>query len=165
MSEDLSPEEYRAQLLQRWKIDEPDLAANRAGVLSEHQKDRLRSGGTVNLVLGIVLGAGVIALVLAVGTKPLKPVQYVLSTLAFVVCLFLGSFEFRRRRAAASAGVVECLTGPINVRMQGRAGWYLWVGGTSFKLPTQGWHLANGLAHHVYVAPKAKAIVGIEPAS
>jgi hypothetical protein len=34
----------------------------------------------------------------------------------------------------------------------------------SFRFPVQRWHVQNGATYHVYVAPRARRIVAMEPA-
>jgi hypothetical protein len=47
--------------------------------------------------------------------------------------------------------------------MRGRDGWYLLIDGQSFRLPVHIWDVKNDASYRVYIAPKARRIVALEP--
>jgi hypothetical protein len=98
-----------------------------------------------------------------VAEKPLKPVQWIVFGLMAAAVVAVGAFQFVRLQAAGRAGTVQCLVGPIQVRLRGRAGWFLHVAGESFRLPIRPHHLPYQAPYRVYVAPAAKRIVAMEP--
>lgn len=155
--------EHRAELLQAFHIGPEDLEANRSGALGERQKQLLARSGMMNLLGAFVIGLLLAAILYGVAKKPLVPVQWILALILFGAALAVGSFDFRRTRAAAAEGRVECLTAPVRTQSRGKAGWYLVVGGRSFKLPVRPWQVKNDARYHVYIAPRANRVVGMEP--
>lgn len=79
------------------------------------------------------------------------------------VVLIVGYIDYRRTRQAAADRRVEYLRGSIRVHRRGRAGWYLAIAGRSFKLPVHFWQVHNDAPYRVYVAPRAKRVVSLEP--
>ncbi len=154
---------HRDDLLKAFGLGPDDLAANRAGALSPLQARRLIRSGWNNVAAALVLGVGLAAILMFVADKPLKPVQWILASLFFIAVLITGLVYSRKVRAAAAAGVVTTLTGPVVTRMQKQAGWYLNVAGDTFKLPVRPWNVQSGQAYRVYVVPKARVVVAMEP--
>lgn len=158
------PEEHDAELLRVFHVEPDDIAANRVGQLGSGQARRLVRSGYVNMVLAVLMSVGLGAIVLAVAARPLKPVQVILSAVLVVALLMVGGVYMVRSNQAAALGVVEIHSGPVHVVMQRRAGYYLTVGDESYKLPVQAWHVQSGASYHVYVVPRARRIVAMEPA-
>jgi hypothetical protein len=154
---------HRQELLRAFKIDQGDLDANRAGRLGPRQVRRMRRGIGANMLGGAILAGGLVAIIYFAADHPLKPVQWILGGALTIACLALGAVTARNLRRAASAGVVERLTGPVQVGLRGRAGWYLTVQDRSFRLPVRFWHVGRGVTYDVYIAPAAKLIVAMEP--
>jgi hypothetical protein len=154
---------HRDELLKAFHMGPEDLTANRAGSLGPNQARRLVRSGYWNLAGVAVIVFGLLAIMWAVAEKPLKPVQWVLVTILIVGGVILGAVQFRRLRASVAAGAVECITGMVRVRLRGRAGWYLYVGDRDFHLPIQRWHLPVEAPYRVYIAPRAKRVVAMEP--
>jgi hypothetical protein len=153
----------RDELLQAFHVLAEDLEANRTGALGPRQAQRLIASGYRNLAASVVIGVALLAILLFVAHKPLKPVQWILSGALFLAALLVGINYFRRVRAAVAEGRVECLTGAVETRSGGRSGWYLHVAGQSFQLPVRPWHVKSGSAYRVYFAPRPRAIVAMEP--
>ena len=156
----MSPED----LLGAFGIGADDLAANRGGRLGPKQAHNLRRSGYNNVILAFVAGAVLFAIVAAVANKPIKPVQWITAGLLFAALLATGVYHFRRTHAAAVAGVVERISGVVQVISRGQSGVFLEVGGRSFRMPVRPWHVRSGTAYHVYVAPVVNQVVGMEPA-
>lgn len=153
----------RDELLQAFHILPEDLDANRTGALGPREARRLIASGYWDLAAAVVIGLALMAILLFVAHKPLRPVQWILSSALFLAALLVGINYFRRVRAAVAEGRVECLTGAVQTQSRGKAGWYLNVAGQSFKLPVRPWHVKSGMAYRVYVAPRARVIVAMEP--
>ena len=155
--------DHREELLRAFGIGPEDLELNRTGRLGQAQMRNLRRSGYANIASSLVIGAGLAAILYWIATKPLAPVQWILATLLFVGALAAGVVHFRRTRAAAAEGAVQCLTGPVQVRSRGRAGWFLSVEARSFRLPVRPWHIQNDARYRVYIVPRTNGIVGMEP--
>ena len=155
--------DHRAELLKVFDIGPEDLEANRVGALGQRQARRLLRSGHWNLVGAVFIGLALAAILYWVARKPLAPVQWILAAGLFVAAMITGIVYFRRVRAAVAEGRVQCLTGPVQTRMQRRAGWYLSVAGRSFRLPVRFWHVRNGRSYRVYVSPQPNVIVAMEP--
>ena len=155
--------EHREELLRRFHLDLQDLEANRRGMLSQGQARSLVRSGVRNLLGSLLVGLALAAILYAVASKPLAPIQWILAAALAAAALVVGAIDFRRTRRAASEARVECLTGAIRIQMRGRAGWYLLIDGQSFKLPVHVWGVKNDARYRVYIAPKARRIVALEP--
>ena len=155
--------DHRQELLRAFGIGPDDLAANRAGRLGTDQARLLRRSATRNLVGGGVICAGLLVVLYLVADKPLRPVQWILAAILVAAALASAGVEFRRLRTAAEGATVECVTGLVQVRLRGRAGWYADVDQRSFKLPVAFWHLPVEAPYRVYVAPGVNRIVAMEP--
>jgi hypothetical protein len=153
----------RDELLRAFHILPEDLEANHTGALGPRQAQRLIAGGYWDLGAALIIGVALMAILLFVAHRPLKPVQWILSGALFLAALLVGINYFRRVRAAVAEGRVECLTGAVETRSRGRSGWYLHVAGQSFKLPVRPWQVKSGRTYRVYVAPRAGVIVAMEP--
>ena len=153
----------RDELLKVFHCGLDELEANRAGRLGAGQAHRLIRSGNLNVVAALVLGAGLAAILFGVAKKPLVPVQWLLSSGLFLAALAVGIHYARQTRAAAAAGIVECLAGPVQVQLRGKQGWWLSVAGQSLKLPIRGWHVQSGASYRVYLVPRGRLIVAIEP--
>ena len=155
--------DHREELLRVFHLGPEDLEANRSGTLSARQGRQLVQSGIRNVLASVVIGALLAAILYFIASKPLKPVQFIVAGILFAAALLVGIRDLRRTRAAAAAGRVECLTGPIEVQSRGRQGWHLVVAGRSFRLPVRPWHLKSGAAYRVYLARQANRIVAMEP--
>ena len=154
---------HREELLRRFRLDQEDLEANRRGMLSQRQARSLVRSGVRNLLGALLIGLVLAAILYAVASKPLAPIQWILAAALAIAVLVVGALDEHRTRLAASEARVECLTGAIRVHMRGRAGWYLLIDGQSFKLPVHIWDVKNDAPYRVYIAPKARRIVALEP--
>jgi hypothetical protein len=157
------PEDHRSELLRAFRVGDEDIEANRMGALGRRQAQRLVRSGYLNLFMAAALAAAVLVILFAVAERPFKPVQVILAVGLVAALLTLGVVMLLRSSAAAAAGQVDCFAGPVFAHMQGRAGWYLTVADQSFKLPVQYWHVQNEAPYRVYVVPRAKRIVAMEP--
>jgi hypothetical protein len=160
---DGTPMDHCGEVLRAFGISSDDLDLNRQGRLGPTQARNLRRSGYNNLAAALVLGLGLGAILRWIVHKPLVPAQWITASLLFAAGLAAGMVHFRKTHRAAAKGVVECLTGPVEVRSRGQAGWWLTVTGRSFRLPVRPWQLHNGATYHVYVAPGVNGIVGMEP--
>ena len=155
--------QQRENLMKVFKLQPEDLDANHAGRLSPRQADHLRASGRNNLLASFAIAFVLGAILIFVAHRPLKPVQPIVAGVIFLAGMAAGIYDFRRCRAAADAGIVETLTGPIQIRSRGKQGMHLRVQNRSFSLPIHFWHLQNGATYRVYVSPRANRIVAIEP--
>jgi hypothetical protein len=154
---------HREKLLQQMHLTDKDLEANRAGVLSQRQKQGIIQSGLRNLVGAVGISIGLAAILYFVVDKPLVPVQWIVASMLAGAVLIVGFVDFNRTRRAAADGRVECFTGPVQVQARRREGYFLEVEGRSFRLPVHFWHVQNNAPYHVYVATKANRIVALEP--
>jgi hypothetical protein len=153
----------RQAALAAFHITDDDLTANRYGRISPVQAQRMLRSGTWN-VLGAAFGAAVLAaIVLATANKPLKPVQWIISGLLAGGLLLTGIVVNSKLRRSVAEGVVERHAGPVSITRRGKAGFFIAVNGTSFRLPVQPTALHNGAPYVLYVMPAAKRIIAMEP--
>jgi hypothetical protein len=153
----------REELLRLMRLSQEDLEANRAGVLSQRQARSIVQSGLRNLLGALLIGLALATLLYAVASKPLAPIQWLLAAALAAAVLTVGYLDYRRTRLAAAERRVECLRSSVRVYRRGRAGWYLTIAGRAFKLPMHFWQVHNDAPYRVYVAPKAKRIVCLEP--
>jgi hypothetical protein len=159
-----APDEHYLELLRVFKNTPSDLAANRLGQLGPGQLRRLRRSAANSALIMVAVVAALIVIVIFVGTRPIAPWRWGLVAVVALGGLAVGVQRSRELRRGVRARTVECLTGPVRVRMQGRSGWWLTVADRSFHLPVRFWHVGPDLPYRVYVAPAAKLIVAMEPA-
>src|SRR5262245_44214132 len=126
---------HRDELLRLFCLGPEDLEANRRGLLSHRQAHYLVKSGVRNLLGSLLIGLALAAILYAVASKPLAPIQWILAASLAGAALIVGYSDYRRTRLAVLDSRVECLTGLVRVQMRGRAGWYLVIAGRSFKLP------------------------------
>jgi hypothetical protein len=150
------------ELMRAFRIGSEDLEANRQGRLGPGQRRSLLKSGNWNVAGAFFIGLLLGAILYGVAAKPLAPVQWILCILLFAAALAVGIRYFRRTRAAAAEGRVESVVGPVQVASRGTAGWYLSVGGRSFRLPIRPWHIQSGAAYRVYIEPRTRNIVAME---
>jgi hypothetical protein len=157
-------DEHLLELLRVFKNTPADLDANRLGELGPGQLRRLRRSAVNSVLIMVAVVAAFIVIVLLVGSRPIAPWRWGLIAVVALGGLAVGIQRSRELRRALRARAVDDLTGPVQVRMQGRSGWWLTVAGQSFHLPVRFWHVGADLPYRVYVAPAAKLIVAMEPA-
>jgi hypothetical protein len=157
-------DEHRLELLRVFKNTPEDLDANRLGRLGPGQLRRLRRSATNSSLIMVAVTVVFIVLILLVGTRPIAPWRWGLIVVVALGGLAIGVQRSRELRRALTAGTVTDLTGPVQVRMQGRNGWWLTVADQSFRLPVRFWHVGTDRPYRVYVAAAAKLIVAMEPA-
>ncbi len=155
--------DHREELLRAFDNGLEDLEANRRGALTERQAKRLVRSGIRDLFGAVLIGFVLSGILFFIAVKPLNLVQYGLTASLIAAALILGLVTFSRCRAAAVAGRVESLAGPIRVQMRGKAGWYIVVAGRTFKLPIQFWRAQDGASYRVYFAPGVDRVVAMEP--
>jgi hypothetical protein len=155
--------DHRQDVLKAFGIGEDDLAANRAGTLGARQAAQLRKSGYMNLLAAFFAGAVLAAILAFIANKPLKPAQFITAGILFLCVLAVGINDVLKTGGAAKDGRVERLSGPITVSSRGKQGWFLVVGGRSFRVPVHVWKIENGAPYHVYFAPKANRVVSMEP--
>jgi hypothetical protein len=151
------------KLLRRFRLGLEDLEANRRGMLSQRQAHYIVQSGVRNLVGSLVIGLALAAILYGVASKPLAPIQWILAAALAAAALSVGAIDYHRTQLAVGDPRVECLRGAVCVHMRGRAGWHLVIDGRSFKLPVHVWDVKNDAPYRVYIAPKAKRIVSLEP--
>jgi hypothetical protein len=151
------------QLLGAFGISMDDLHANRSGRLGVAQVRQLRRSGLNNVGLALAAGAVLAAILFGVANKPLKPAQWITALVLFAAVLATGIAHYRRTHAAASVGIVERLSGIVQVISRGKSGFVLEVSGRTFRMPVRPWHIRSGAPYHVYVAPGVNIVVGMEP--
>lgn len=154
---------HREEMMEQFHIGPEDLQANRSGVLTKRQARRLERIGLWSLAGALLIGLFLAATLYFVAEKPLVPIQWVLAGILFLAALAVGGTDFWRALLAAHDGKVACLTGTVRTRLVPRAGWFLRVDGRSFRLPTKYWHVRDGGRYRVYIAPKARKIVAMDP--
>ncbi len=150
------------ELLKAFGIGADDIARNREGRLGPAQARALRRSGINDVIAALVAGAVLAAILLFVANRPLKPAQWITASVLFGAALATALHHFRRTAAAAD-GVVEVLAGPVSVQSRGRNGWFLVVGGRSFRLPVRPWLITSDARYREYVVPRVGLIVGMEP--
>src|SRR5688572_28942205 len=106
---------HREKLMQQMYLTDEDLEANRAGVLSQRQKQGIVRSGLSNLLGAVAIGLGLAAILYFVVDKPLVPIQWIVASLLAGAVLIVGLLDFNRTRQAAADGRVERFTGPVHV--------------------------------------------------
>ena len=154
---------HRDELLKLFKLGIEDLEANRAGALSERQARYLNQNAIQNIILAVLIVGFLAAVLFGVATRPLAPVQWILTGILAAIVLAIGFSEVRKSRLAAADPHVECLSGPARIRARGRAGWFLVIAQRDFKLPAHHKNMRSDANYRVYIAPKANRIVAMEP--
>lgn len=124
----------RDGLLKAFHILSDDLEASRAGALGKRQAQRLMASGYWDLVSAAIIGLALLAILVFVAQKPLKPVQWILSGTLFLIALAVGIHYFKKVRAAVVEGRVESPAGTVETRSLGKSGWHLYVAGQSFRI-------------------------------
>jgi hypothetical protein len=157
--------EERARLLAAFHASATDLAANRAGCLSGAQIQRLRRAARRTLLGALAGDVVLLAIMVAVASKPLKPVQVILALLLGGALLAVGVVGFRHLGRSATDGVVERLTGEARISNRGRGGTFLVIVGREFRVPRRSYNLRGGANYSVYFTPAGKAVVALEPAT
>jgi hypothetical protein len=122
-----APDEHYLELLRVFKNTPADLDANRLGQFGPGQLRRLRRSAANSALIMVAVVAALIVIVLFVGTRPIAPWRWGLVAVVALGGLAVGVQRSRELRRAVRARTVECLTGPVRVRMQGRSGWWLTV--------------------------------------
>jgi len=159
----VSPVDHLVELRQVFRVTADDLASNRAGSLGPGQIAQLHKSGTNNLLAAVAGSVALVAGVFAVAERPFKPVQVILAGVLVAALLAVGVVMLLRSRAAAEAGDVICLIGPVRVRVERRAGTFLYVDDRRLRLTVPMRHIQNGAPYRVYIAHKASRIVAMEP--
>jgi len=119
--------------------------------------------GFRNFLGALLCGVVLAAILMFVVHKPLKPGQWITALVLFLAVLAVGIYDMMRTKAAAAAGTVETLTGPVKVHRQGKSGFRLIVAGQNYPVPVHFWHIQNGAPYRVYVVSRARRIVAMEP--
>jgi hypothetical protein len=70
---------HREDLLRLFRLGPEDLEANRRGMLSQRQARYLVQRGVRNLLGSLVIGLALAAILYAVASKPLAPIQWILA--------------------------------------------------------------------------------------
>jgi hypothetical protein len=153
---------HREEILHAFGLGPDDIEANRAGQMTERQKQRLMRTGVRDVLAALVLVAGLAAILAFVAPAPLAPVQVILAAILGVILLVVGSNTYRKCRAAAAAGRVESLAGPARVGRT-KAGFHVTVSGRTFPVPIRFWNIQNGGAYRVYFASGTDQVVAMEP--
>jgi hypothetical protein len=155
---------YDDEMLAIFRNTPDDLTANWQGVLSEGQRDRLLRNGYHSLIAYPALGLAAVAVVFAVGEKPLAFVQWFLMALIVVGSCIGGLVGLKRRQQAIVTGRVERVSGPIHVYRAGRQGsWRVRIQEVDLGLPVAMHHVKQGGAYHVFYAPEARQIIAMQP--
>ena len=157
------PMSHQEELLRAFHIRIEDLEANRIGRLGDAQLRSLLNSGNWSVAGALFIGFLLAIILYGVAAKPLAPIQWILCILLFAAALTVGMGYFRQMRAAVTEGRVECLVGPVRVGSRGRGGWFLTVAGQSFRLPSRPWHVKQGQEYRVYIAPRTRGLVAMEP--
>jgi hypothetical protein len=154
---------HRNELLSAYHLEIEDLEANRAGTLSNRQAQYLKLGAIRSIILTIIIIAFLAAVLFGVATKPLVPIQWILTSILCAIVFAIGFQDVSKSRLAVADQRVECLLGPARIQSRGRAGWYLAIAHRDFKLPVHQRNMRSEANYRVYIAPKANCIVAIEP--
>ena len=153
---------------------EEDLAANRAGQLSEAQKYRLTRGWrrtlwiVIGLVIALGLGATTILFVAQRNDLPVLSVIGVLMTVINAGIVGLGAQSYLRTSSDLKNGRVATVSGVVShtIRVSGRVQTYiLKVGGENVVVSRLVFFaVEDGKAYHLYRAPTSKTLLSAEPA-
>jgi hypothetical protein len=110
----------------------------------------------------LVLVGALVAYLAFAANRPLTGPQVGISAILGVILLLVGSNTFRKCRAAAAAGQVESLAGPVKVGRT-KAGFQVTVAGRMFPVPIRFWNIQNGAPYRVYIATGTNQVVAMEP--
>lgn len=162
MTQDVAAQPDPQELLRIFKNSEEDIDANRIGQLGEGQSRRLMRSATGALIAMAVMIALVFFVMIVIGGQPVPTWRWILLIAVAGGFAAIGINQSKGLRRAVRDGTVECLNGPVKIRMQVRNGWWLTVADRSFRLPVQVWQASVDAEYRVYVATAAKRIVGME---
>ncbi len=154
-------------------INEQDLAANRAGRLSEGQKRRLQRSWrrTLTILIAVVAGVGLVATLTLFfgqrnGSSILIGIGIVLTVINAVI-VGIGAQSYLRTSGDLRAGSVAVVTGVVShtVRVSGRTATYvLKLDGQEVIVPKPVFFaIEDGKRYRLYRAPSSKTLVGAEP--
>jgi hypothetical protein len=153
---------HREEILGAFGLDPEDLEANRTGQMTGKQKQKLMKTGSRDVLSALILIAGLGAILAFVAPRPLAPVQVILAAILGIVLLVVGSNTYRKCRAAAAAGRVESLVGPVQVGRT-KAGFHVTIAGRLFPVPIRFWNIQNDATYRVYFAAGTNQVVAMEP--
>ncbi|MBI1258408.1 MAG: hypothetical protein GC204_13135 [Chloroflexi bacterium] len=153
---------------------EEDLLANRAGRLSDAQKQRLTRGWrrTLWIVIGLVIVLGLSATtVLFIAQRNDLPVLNmigILMTIVNALVVGLGAQSYLRTSSDLNNGRVTTISGVVNhtIRVSGRVATYILKVGDEKVVVSRPVFFAveDGKAYNLYRAPSSKTLLAAEPA-
>ena len=155
-------------------FSDEDLAANRAGRMSEAQKQRLTRGWrrTLWIVIGLVIVLGLVATTLLFaaqrGGSSVLSVVGILVTVINAAIVGLGAQSYIRTSNDLKGGQVTTISGVAShtIRVSGRVATYI------LKVDDQNvvvsrlvfFAIEDGKAYRLYRAPSSKTLLAAEPA-
>jgi hypothetical protein len=163
-----------AALMQAFGMTEDDLAANRAGTLTEHQRDRLGAalrGKTIgDIVILVLIILAAIYVVQHVTLSDKGSSQMLLAWIAFGVISFLVITGFKSAGFILDYqdGVVAAQHGRITLVKRGlpnrEPSYFFQINGKEFQVVKYTYDLLrNNAEYEVYYAPRSREVLGILP--
>ncbi|MCC6802480.1 MAG: hypothetical protein IT319_06325 [Anaerolineae bacterium] len=163
----------RAALADVLNFSAEDLAANRAGNLSNSQKARLARGWqrTVGIIVGLVVGFGLLATILLFlgqrNESPILSIIGVIITVVNAVLVGLGAQSYLRTTSDLRGGRVAVLDGVVShtIRVTGRAATYiLKVDAQEIIVPKVVFFaFEESKPYRLYRAPASRTLLSAEP--
>ena len=164
----------RAALADVLNFSAEDLAANRAGGLSDSQRARLTRGWrrTLWIIVGLVAGFGLLATILLfLGQRNESPILSVIGITITVVnaaLVGLGAQSYLRTTSDLRSGRVAIIGGVVShtIRVTGRVATYiLKVDGQEIVVPKVVFFaFEDAKAYRLYRAPASRTLLAAEPA-
>ena len=164
----------RAALADVFNFSAEDLAANRAGALSEAQKARIERGWRriFWIILALVVGCGLAATILLFlaqqNHSPILSVIGIAITIINAVIVGLGAQSYLRTSGDLRGGRVATINGVVShtIRVSGRVATYiLKVDGQEIVVPKAVFFaVAEGKPYRLYRAPASKTLLAAEAA-
>lgn len=164
----------RAALADVLNFSDDDLAANRAGNLSDSQRARLTRGWqrTLWIIVGLVIGLGLLATILLFlgqrNESPILGVIGIIITVVNAVLVGLGAQSYLRTTSDLRGGRVNIISGVVShtIRVTGRAATYiLKVDDQEIIVPKVVFFaFEDAKPYRLYRAPASKTLLAAEPA-
>jgi uncharacterized membrane protein YidH (DUF202 family) len=162
----------RAALADVLNFSAEDLAANRAGALSDAQKARLARGWrrTLWIIVALVVGFGLVATILLfLGQQNASPILSVIGvtiTVINAVIVGLGAQNYLRTSSDLRGGRVATISGIVShtIRVSGRTATYvLKVDGQDIIVPKPVFFaIEDAKPYRLYRAPASKTLLSAE---
>jgi hypothetical protein len=110
------PGENQVELMRIFQFTEADLPENRKGVLSEAQKQRIKTNASISFFVLVAAGLVFAAAFLLSWGKPVQEVSILVWVFFLGLFPMIGLLLFLAQRRVLRQGIVKCLSGVIDIQ-------------------------------------------------